>query len=292
VGYEIIVVDNASADGSVEMVKANFPDVALLQNAENRGFAVANNQGMKIARGKYVLLLNSDTIICEGAIEKTAKYADSHPEAALVGCQVWENSATIQMTCFRFPSCANLFLSIFGLSQIFKYNRVFGREWMLWWKRDTARQVDVISGMFMLVRRTAIDQVGEMDEQFFMYCEEADWCYRFTHAGWKVLFWPGAKIIHVDGGSHSSNKAAVKMAVQHHKSLLTFLKKHRGMLSYWLGLFFIIFSMSLRLFIWAVSLVIRKMMCRSANNDLKVIRKSWAVFKYCVLRIEPEVNGS
>ncbi|MBA7636301.1 N-acetylglucosaminyl-diphospho-decaprenol L-rhamnosyltransferase [subsurface metagenome] len=232
ISFEVIVIDNASSDGSVEMVKSEFYQVVLIENKQNRGFAAGVNQGIAVAKGRYALVLNSDTIVCDNAIEKTVQYADKHAEAAVVGCQVWENSDTIQMTCFRFPSVLNLFLHTFALNKIFKNNHFFGREWMLWWPRDSEREVEVVSGSFMLVRRNAIDDVGLMDESYFLYYEETDWCYRFAKGGWKILFWPRAKIIHVDGGSHSTNKNAVGMSVQVQKSLLIFFKKHYGMTHY------------------------------------------------------------
>lgn len=168
VTFEVVVVDNASTDGSVDMVRDLFPKVRLITNNTNKGYAAGVNQGIGLAQGRYFLVLNSDTIICDAAIEKTVAYGNEHPEAAVVGCQVWKNLKEIQPTCFRFPSVLNLFLCTFGLSIIFKKNRFFGRERMLWWPRDRERQVDVVSGMFMLVRRKAVDEVGLIDEAFFL----------------------------------------------------------------------------------------------------------------------------
>lgn len=286
--FEIILIDNASSDDSVEMVKSDFPGIILIENSRNRGFAAANNQGIRISTGRYVLLLNSDTIVCDNAIEETVQYADKHPEAAVVGCQVWESADTIQMTCFRFPSVANLFLSSFGLATVFKRNRILGREWMLWWKRDSEREIDLVSGMFMLVRREAIEQVGILDERFFMYCEEVDWCYRFRKAGWRILFWPGAKIIHVAGGSCSSNQVMLKMFVQKQKSLLIFLKKHRSRLSYWLGRLILVFSFSLRVVVCAISLLLKKMARKNARRESAAIQRNWTTFKFCALGLEPK----
>jgi len=287
VNYEVIVVDNASSDGSVEMVREEFPQIILVENSVNRGFAAANNRGIALAKGRYVLLLNSDTVVCDNAIGKTVRYADKHPEVAVVGCQVWENPQAIQMTCFRFPSILNLFLGAIALNRILKKNRVFGREWMEWWGRDSECQVDVVSGMFMLVRRQAIVQVGLMDESFFMYSEEADWCYRFSKAGWKVLFWPGAKIIHVDGGSYSSKQVAPEMHVQQHKSLLIFFRKHYGMIHYLLARLILVVSTGLRCLAWALMLLGKRIMGRNAAHELKENRKRWFVFKFCVFGSEP-----
>lgn len=289
--FETIVVDNASCDSSSHMVKANFPQVVLVENQENRGFAAANNQGIQIAKGRYILLLNSDTVVLDNAIAKTVRYADQDPDVAVVGCQVWETPDRIQMTCFRYPSLTNLILSVSGLAKMLKHNKFYGREWMLWWGRDTERQVDVVSGMFMLVRREAIEKVGVMDEVFFIYCEEADWCYRFSKAGWKMLFWPGAKIIHVDGGSHSSNQRKLEMFVQEQKSVLLFFKKNVGRTGYLLAHLIMIFSFGLRVCFCAILLIPRKIISKITNNELYAVQKNWMAFKFCAFGVEPKQTG-
>jgi len=222
--YEVIIVDNASVDGSQEMVKREFPRTTLFENEENRGFAVANNQGMGVAKGRYVLLLNSDTVVLNGAIQKVIAFADKHPEAAVVGCKVLNPDLTLQPTCFMFPSLKNLFLSATYFYKVFPRSRFFGREQMTWWNRDDVREVDVVTGCFMLVRRESIEQVGRMDERFFMYGEETDWCWRFKKTGWKRLFFPGAEIIHL--GGQSSKHVKVKSLVQLRLSILQYFHKN------------------------------------------------------------------
>lgn len=231
--FEVIVVDNASTDGSAEMVKQNYPQVRLIENAENLGFAAANNQGIAVAAGHYVLLLNSDTVILDNAVAKTVKVADAHPEAAVVTCRVLSKDRNLQPTCFMFPSLLNLLLSSSYLYKLFPKSRFFGREHMTWWTREDEREVDVATGCFMLVRREAIQQVGILDESFFVYGEETDWCYRFKQAGWKILFTPCAEIIHLHGASSSQNKS--KMLLQLYGSILLFLKKHNGRLTHTLA---------------------------------------------------------
>jgi len=237
------LVDNASSDGSVEIVRTEFPQVTLVENSENKGFAAANNQGMAMAKGRYVLLLNSDTVILGNAISKTVKFADDHPEAAVVGCRALNAGGTLQLTCFMFPSVLNMLLSASYLYKVFANSKFFGREHMTWWDRDSVREVDVVTGCFMLVRREAIEQVGVMDEQFFMYGEETDWCYRFNKAGWKVMFTPDAQIIHL--GGQSSKNVEREMALQLRASILLFLKKHKNTFYYrsaclLIGLFFLL----------------------------------------------------
>jgi len=136
VDLHVIVVDNASTDGSVEMVKSEFEKVQLIANSENRGFAAANNQGMAVATGRYVLLLNSDTVVLDGAIAKTVAFADVHPEAAVVGCRVLNPDRSLQRTCFMYPSVLNLLLAATYLNKLFPRSRFFGRERMTWWDRD------------------------------------------------------------------------------------------------------------------------------------------------------------
>jgi len=288
VALEVIVIDNASSDGSAEMVRKNFPKVSLIENSENRGFAAANNQGITIAKGRYVLLLNSDTIILDNAIDKTLSFADAHPEAGVVGCQVWENSETIQMTCFRFPSVFNLFLSAFWLNKIFKHNRILGREWMLWWGRDSEREVDVISGSFMFVRRKAIDEAGLMDEDYFLYYEETDWCYRFANAGWKILFWPGAKILHWHGGRNSSKQEALKMFVQFQKSLLIFFRKHYGWLNCITARLLLIMSFGLRCCSWILVVSLKRLLGNNIDSGKEKLIKHWVAFKFCAFGAVPE----
>lgn len=248
--FEVIVIDNASSDGSVQMVKTEFPQVVLIENTENRGFAAANNQGMRIAKGRYILLLNSDTVVLAGAIQKTIAFADQHPHAAVVGCKVLNPDHSLQPSCFMFPSLLNLFLSATYLYKIFPKSRFFGRERMTWWQRDDVRQVDVVTGCFMLVRRKAIEQIGLMDEDFFMYAEETDWCFRFKQAGWQNLFYPDAQIIHL--GGQSSKQVKVEMTIQLRRAILQFIKKNYGKIHFYLGRLLIIIFFLIRIPFWLI----------------------------------------
>lgn len=269
IGYEVIVIDNASSDGSAEMVKREFPQVVLIKNDQNRGFAAANNQGIKIAKGRYVLLLNSDTIVLDGAIQKTLAFADQHPDAAVVGCKVLNPDETLQPTCFMFPSILNLILSSTYLYKLFPQNRFFGRERMTWWDRGDVRQVDVVTGCFMLVRKEAIDQVGRMDEDYFMYGEETDWCWRFKKAGWKNLFFPDAKIIHL--GGQSSKQVRVSMMIQLRKSILFFLRKNRGVFAYHIARLLVVLFFLVRIPYW----YIKGMFAAESRRCLEMVQAYW-----------------
>ncbi|MCP3903382.1 MAG: glycosyltransferase family 2 protein [Planctomycetes bacterium] len=225
---EVIVVDNASDDGSAEMVEREFPGVHLIANRDNRGFAAANNQALPIARGRYVLLLNPDTVVLDDVLKQTVRYADAHRDVAVVGCRVMRSDTEIQRTCFRFPSVLNTLLDGLGLTALCPGSSIAGRSAYGGWARDTERDVDVVSGMYMLVRREAIDAVGLLDEDFFVYGEETDWCRRFRNAGWRAVFIPAGRILHVDGGRQSTNQVSIRMFVQLQKSLLIYHRKHSG----------------------------------------------------------------
>ncbi len=246
--FEVIVIDNASVDDSVHMLKAEFPNVTIIENTENLGFAAANNQGLAIAHGQYILLLNSDTVILDSCIPKTISFADAHPGAAVVGCRVLNPDMTLQSTCFMFPSVLNMLLSSSYLYKLFPTSRFFGRERMTWWYRDNVKEVDVVTGCFMLVRREAIEQVGVMDEQFFMYGEETDWCYRFKKAGWKILFTPVAEVVHLHGASSKQRKP--EMTLQLRGSILLFLKKHKGRFIHTVACFLVAIFFLLRVPFW------------------------------------------
>jgi GT2 family glycosyltransferase len=270
--FEVIVVDNASHDGSAARIRREFPQAILIENTENRGFAAANNQGIAAARGRYVLLLNPDTIVLDGAIQKALRFADRNPKAAVVGCQVWESETRIQPTCFSFPSVWGLILRTLGLSRLFPGSPIFGKAMLSAWDRKTEREVDVVSGMFMLVRSEAIRQVGFMDEAYFIFAEETDWCWRFKRAGWRCIFTPEARIIHLDGGGKSTGQLSIPMYVQLHKSLLIFFKKRRGLASYIAARAFFVLCMLLRTAAWGTLCL-----CRQGKRSLHQYRQSYAV---------------
>lgn len=273
--FEVIVIDNASSDDSVQMIKSEFPRVVLIENKENRGFAAANNQGMQVAKGRYVLLLNSDTIVLEGAIQKSLAFADQYPEAAVIGCRVLNPDKSLQPTCFMFPSLLNMFLSSTYLYKLFPRSHFFGRERMTWWKRNDIREVEVVTGCFMLVRKEAIVQVGLMDESYFMYAEETDWCYRFIKAGWKLLFTPDAQIIHI--GGQSSKIVKVKMNIELRKSILHFIKKHYGYFSYLMGGMLTLLFYIVRIPFWLAMLLLPSQRQKAFGMTKAYLGGSWVI---------------
>jgi GT2 family glycosyltransferase len=219
---ELFVVDNASSDGSAEMVRNRFPSVKLIGNDCNRGFAAANNQALRVASGRHVLLLNSDTIVLEDVLEKSVKYMDEHTDVGVMGCRVLNPDRTLQPTCFEYPSLLNLFLLTSGLSRL-PWPRFLGKYQMTGWKRDSERDVDVVTGCYMVVRRAVLPEVGLMDESFFFFGEETDWCKSFQSRGWRVRFAPVGEIIHYGGASANQlnyrrdNMLSVALIHLHHK---------------------------------------------------------------------------
>lgn len=201
IAAEVIIVDNASADGSQEMVRNHFPQARLITNPDNRGFAAANNQGFDLARGRHILLLNSDTVVHGDVLMRSVNYLDSHPDVGMMGCRVLNGDGSTQMTCSRFPTFGNLLLQTLGANRL--EGRFFRRYQMLDWDRDDERAVEVISGCYLMVRAEVIADIGYLDEAFFCYGEETDWCLRCSNAGWRLQFAPVGEITHFGSGSTS-----------------------------------------------------------------------------------------
>jgi GT2 family glycosyltransferase len=283
VSFAVSVVDNNSHDGSAVMVRTEFPKVKVIENVENRGFAAGCNQGMRASSARYMLLLNPDTVILDDAISRTVRYADLHSDVGVVGCQVLEDQNRITPTGFSFPDPLNVFLALSGLSRAFPRSRLFGRPEMSWWERTTERDVDVVTGMFMLVRSKAIAEVGLMDESYFVYSEEADWCYRFARAGWRRVFTPSARIVHLEGGAKSTSQVRAKMFVQLQKSTMIYHKKNLGWFAWSLVKIIYIVSNFVRMGAWFILSVV--------NGDLQARRKSaaaGAALLYHFVGVEPE----
>jgi GT2 family glycosyltransferase len=282
ISFEVFVVDNNSRDGSAAMVRAEFPAVRLIENMQNRGFAVANNQAIRAASARYILLLNPDTLVLDDAISRCVKYADLHPDVGVVGCQVLEGESRILLTGFSFPTPLNVFFQFSGLSRAFPRSRLFGKPDLSWWDRKSEQDVDVIAGMFMLVRSEAIAQVGPLDESYFVYYEETDWCYRLARMGWRRVFIPSAQIVHLDGGSKSTSQVSIKMFVQLQKSAMIYFRKNLGFGAWMAVKAIYIVSNSVRMSLWFFLSVV--------NNDFDIRRKfvaAKAALRYHFLGIEP-----
>lgn len=256
ISFETIYVDNASEDGSVQMVAKEFPQVKIIENEKNEGFIKANNQGIKIAEGRYVLLLNSDTVVLDNAIAKTVKFADKYPETAVVGCKVLNPDRTLQRTCLLYPSALNVFLAATYLYRIFPKSRFFGREHMTWWDYNDVREVQAVCGCFSLARTEAIKQVGLMDEAYYVYGDDPDWCYRFRKHGWKVMFTPHAHIIHY--GGQTTKRMRDKFLLQLFGAKLIFMRKHGSPMAFPFACLFIAMFFFLRVPYWCAMAMLGK----------------------------------
>jgi GT2 family glycosyltransferase len=237
---EVIVVDNASTDGSPELVESRFPEVKVIRNKENVGFPRGNNMGVRASSGKYVFVLNSDIKVLGKCVDILVDYMEEHPDIGMLGPRVLNADGTHQSSCRRNPTLWNNFCSAVGLARIFRNSRLFSGEHMFYFKGDKTIDVDVLVGCFWLTRRTALDQFGLLDEGFFLYAEDVDWCKRCWKAGWRVVFLPTAEAIHY-GGASTTKKDPVRFAVTQQRSILRYWRKHHG-LGGRLGISFVILS--------------------------------------------------
>jgi GT2 family glycosyltransferase len=222
-GYETIVVDHASTDGTLELVRERFPEARLIEQ-ENKGLGAGSNAGMRIASGAYFLLLNSDAWALDDAVERLAAFADEHPEAAVVGPRLLNPDGSLQPSVRGFPSVWRLATEYLFLRKLAPRSRAFNSFYGAGFDHDEVREAEFLMGACLLVRREAADTVGLFDEDFFMFSEETDWLYRFRQAGWKVLFYPGAEFVHVGGATTSQNWGP--MYREQLRGHLRFLAKH------------------------------------------------------------------
>lgn len=280
--HEIIVVDNASRDGSTDMLRAEFPGVTLIANTHNAGFAAANNQGIAIARGRHILLLNPDTVILDHAIDRMIDESDKRPDTGVIGCQVWETPERLQRVGFAFPHPFNIAIIQTGLTRRLARWPIFRAPAYGDWDRDTERDLDVISGMFMLVKRSVIEKIGALDPDYFVYAEEADWCRRIWRSGFRCTFIPTARILHVDGGGKSTDQVSVKMYVQLQKSLTIFNRKNYGPIAAFLVRLIYITAMTARGIMFSILTPFD-----STGRSARRARQCWAAVRWHVLKREP-----
>ena len=222
---EVVVVDNGSTDGSADMVQSEFASAHLLANADNRGFPAANNQGLALARGRHVLLLNPDTEVVDDALSVLVAFADTHPDVGVIGPQLLSPDWTVQSSRRRFPTLATAFFESTWF-QPHAPRRLLDRYYVLDQPDDLTLDVDWVKGAALMARQEAIEQVGLLDEGFFMYSEELDWCRRFRDEGWRVVYLPTARIIHHEG--KSSEQAVPARHIHFQTSKVRYFRKHHG----------------------------------------------------------------
>ena len=222
--FEVIVVDNASSDDSVRACRLNFPSVKIIANAENVGFAKANNQAIVASEGQYILLLNSDAFVHSGSVEKVVHFMDAHDKVGAAGCKLVYENGDLQRSCTAFPTVFTELWQGLYLDRIFSRSKLFGQYWMTYWDMCDSRPVDCVMGAFIMLRRVALDEIGVLDEGFFFYSEEVDLCYRLWRSGWLVYYVADGSATHIWGGSERQSLS--KRLVQLYTSRLYFFRKH------------------------------------------------------------------
>jgi GT2 family glycosyltransferase len=230
--FEVIVVDNASEDGSREMVRDLFPEVILHTNPTNIGFGAGNNTGVPHTTGRWILFLNSDTVVLEGALTKLVQYGDSRPESGIVGPKLLNGDGSLQFSCRHYPTLGAGVFRNTPLGRLFPNNKYATDYLMQDWDHTEPRDVDWVSGAALMIRRRVVEQIGTFDEDFFMYCEDVDLCWRANHAPhpdlpgqtWRVAYYPDAVIYHLIG--KSSDQVPTRMTYEFHRSQYLFYKKH------------------------------------------------------------------
>ena len=224
---EVVVVDNNSADNSPDMVAREFPEVRLVRLNENTGFSGGNNVALADLTAPYALLLNSDATASPGSLDALLDFADANPDMGIIGPKVLNPDGSLQYSCRRFPTfAAGLFRNVY-LGKLFPNNKPAADYLMQDFDHAHTLDVDWVSGCALLIRKTCLDAIGLLDARtFFMYCEDMDWCLSARQNKWRVVYFPGAIITHAIGSS--SNNAAEKMIIEHHKSMWKFYKKHRA----------------------------------------------------------------
>lgn len=245
--FEVFVVDNASSDESVATVREQFPDVNVIANDYNAGFSKANNQAIRVSKGRYVALLNPDTLLIEDVFSPLIRYADKHEKIGAIGPKLLNRDGiTIQNICARrLPNLYFEFCRVSGLSA--KYPKMFGWEYMSYWDHNSSRYVEGLSGSCMVVKRKVIDSVGLMDESQFMYGDEIDWCKRFIDGRWDIYYYADVSVIHY--GGESSNQVLQRVNIELSNAVWYYYRKHKGKIHAFIYCA-MIFFLSMSKYIW------------------------------------------
>jgi len=223
--FEVWVVDNNSSDGSSELLEWEFPNVRLIKNNENAGFSKANNLALKQIESPFVLLLNPDTIVQDQVFDKTIEFLKANNDAGMVSCKLVKAGGNLDLACRRsFPSAFDGFCRAVGLSRLFPHSRLFARYNLTYLPEDQMSEVDAVNGAFMMMKQEAIKKVGLLDEDYFMYMEDLDWCFRFKKKGWRIFYLPTPEVIHLKG--QSGKKYSQKMIHEFFRSMEIFCRKN------------------------------------------------------------------
>ncbi|NLI01565.1 MAG: glycosyltransferase family 2 protein [Chthonomonadales bacterium] len=229
--FEVIVVDNSSSDGSAEAVAERFPQVELIRNSANEGYAKGNNMGLARASGQFVLLLNPDVIVLPGTLDRAVAYLREHPDVGAIGARQIGADDVVQRSVRGFPTPLAVASEALGLSRLFPNSRMLSRYRMNWFTYDREMDVDQPMGTFLMISRDALSRVGHLDERFPIFFNEVDWCYRAKQAGFRIVFVPEVSIIHYGGAS--TRLVAAEMAWESRRGLLAYYRKHYRAAYHW-----------------------------------------------------------
>jgi GT2 family glycosyltransferase len=272
---EVVVVDNHSSDGTVEMIRSGYPHVNIIANMENNGFAAANNQAIRKTQSRYILLLNPDTIVHGRAIDQMVAYMDAHSETGGLGPAIVNGDGSPQRTGITFPNAWNLFVEAVFLDRAFPTSRIFGRHKGLFNDFTFPFEVDYVQGSCLLLRRSVIDTVGMLDESYFMYFEETDLCFRIKRSGHKIVIIPDATITHFGGGEEGH--FTERRLLHYHRSLLLFFKKNRSAVSGVAVRFTLIVRSVIRLAAWILLYCFRPSIRGTAASVISGYRKTFGI---------------
>lgn len=239
---EVIVIDNASDDGTLEMVTQEYPQVHLIVNNNNAGFAKANNQGIRKSNGNYILLLNPDTEITDSAIEKTFEFMKNQKDAGIAGCRIYYPNGSDQKSVRRFPTVGSMSLVLLKLHHVIKFSNVLREYFGEYIDYSKTQAVDQVMGAYFFIRSEVIEKIGLLDEGFYIWFEEVDFCYRASREGWKTYYHSESKIIHHHGQSFKQVLSFNKQRI-FNKSLMRYARKHFSTIGYWLIAFLTIPSL-------------------------------------------------
>jgi GT2 family glycosyltransferase/serine acetyltransferase len=265
--HEVFVIDNASADGSADMVAAEFSWVHLIRMTKNKGFAGGNIPGMKKAMGRYVLLLNSDAFLAAGVLESTLSHLDQNPKIGILGCKLTNPDGSMQPSARMLPSPLNKFLHITGLAAHFPKSKFFGRVDYTWWNHAEPRSVGWVVGAFFMIRHETMQDIGVLDDRYFLYFEEIDYCLTARRAGWEVVFYPYARVVHLGGQSTVKvpGKVSAKGKQMISIRIASEFKYYRKMYG-WLH---VLASASIEL-LWNVLVYLKNATKRSSNSEFRM----------------------
>jgi len=257
ISTEIIVVDNASTDGSIEYLNSEFPDILVISNKYNLRFAKPNNDAMKMATGRYYFLLNNDTMVGNGTIERLVRYMDEHPDVGVVGPQLRNPDGTIQRSCRGFFTLLSHFCDMTGLDALFPQSKIFAAQPMYYFDHRSEQCVDHLMAAAILVRPQAVAEVGMFDEAMTIYLNDMDWSLRFHLAGWKSIFLPDVTVTHFGGGTTSTMNVDYALIREMQENCSHYYRKHYGVMGFLFFRFFQILGFSLRLAGWFCIAVVR-----------------------------------